>query len=209
MLPQNASQPNHAASFTPAQIAAEQAGFMRKVYAIMAMGLGATGLTALLVAHSAAAQEDPALVHARKLLKTVPLIDGHNDIAEQLGEWVEVEGQDGDRHGGTECIEGATPARPPGLSSSCAQDYDRGLGGRTRDVRSPGPGEGSGAKRARYPTDRVGDADDDTLPTRPTPGRPPGTPRRANDERTACPPPGSARAGAVRAPGPGPPSAVA
>ena len=52
MLPQNASTPHGAARFTPDQIAAEQAGFMRKVYAIMAFGLGATGLTALVVAHS-------------------------------------------------------------------------------------------------------------------------------------------------------------
>jgi FtsH-binding integral membrane protein len=54
MLPQNSSQP-HGATFTPDQVAAEQAGFMRKVYAIMSLGLGATGLTALVVAHSEAA----------------------------------------------------------------------------------------------------------------------------------------------------------
>ncbi len=52
MLPQNASQPLHAGTFTPAQVAAEQAAFMRKVYAIMAFGLGATALTSLVVAHS-------------------------------------------------------------------------------------------------------------------------------------------------------------
>jgi uncharacterized protein len=52
MLPQNASQPAGVRSFTPAQIAAEQAAFMRKVYAIMAFGLGATALTALVVFHS-------------------------------------------------------------------------------------------------------------------------------------------------------------
>jgi FtsH-binding integral membrane protein len=57
MLPHNASPPQHAGTFTPTQIAAEQASFMRKVYAVMAMGLGATGLTALIVFHSAAAQE--------------------------------------------------------------------------------------------------------------------------------------------------------
>src|SRR5690242_4843008 len=39
----------------PAQIAAEAAAFMRKVYAFMATGLLATGLTALLVASSPAA----------------------------------------------------------------------------------------------------------------------------------------------------------
>jgi FtsH-binding integral membrane protein len=55
MLPQNASAPHNAATFTPDQIAAEQAAFMRKVYAIMAFGLGATGLTALVVANSATA----------------------------------------------------------------------------------------------------------------------------------------------------------
>ncbi|MGZ3427470.1 MAG: Bax inhibitor-1/YccA family protein [Polyangia bacterium] len=55
MLPQNASAPQNAATFTPDQIAAEQAAFMRKVYAIMAFGLGATGLTALVVANSATA----------------------------------------------------------------------------------------------------------------------------------------------------------
>jgi len=60
MLPQNASQPDNvvgARSFTPSQIAAEQAAFMRKVYAIMAFGLGATALTALVVFHSPAAKE--------------------------------------------------------------------------------------------------------------------------------------------------------
>ena len=38
--------------FSEAQVAAENAAFMRKVYAIMAAGLGVTGLTALIVAHS-------------------------------------------------------------------------------------------------------------------------------------------------------------
>jgi len=52
MMPQNASQPLNARTFSPEQVAAEQAAFMRKVYAIMAFGLGATGLTALVVAHS-------------------------------------------------------------------------------------------------------------------------------------------------------------
>ena len=37
-------------------------------------------MTACLAGAPAAAQEDPALAHARKLLKTVPLIDGHNDL---------------------------------------------------------------------------------------------------------------------------------
>jgi FtsH-binding integral membrane protein len=55
MLPQNASAPHNAATFTPDQIAAEQAAFMRKVYAIMAFGLGATALTSLVVAHSPSA----------------------------------------------------------------------------------------------------------------------------------------------------------
>jgi FtsH-binding integral membrane protein len=55
MLPQNASAPHNAATFTPDQVAAEQAAFMRKVYAIMAFGLGATALTSLVVAHSPAA----------------------------------------------------------------------------------------------------------------------------------------------------------
>jgi FtsH-binding integral membrane protein len=49
MLPQSSSR---AAAFSPEQVAAEQAAFMRKVYAIMAFGLGATGLTALFVANS-------------------------------------------------------------------------------------------------------------------------------------------------------------
>jgi len=60
MLPQNAPQPHGspgAATFTPDQIAAEQAAFMRKVYAIMALGLGATGLTALVVFNSTAATQ--------------------------------------------------------------------------------------------------------------------------------------------------------
>ena len=55
MLPQNASQPLNAGTFTPEQVAAEQAAFMRKVYAIMTFGLAATGLTALVVFHSEAA----------------------------------------------------------------------------------------------------------------------------------------------------------
>jgi hypothetical protein len=56
MLPENApSSPLRAGTYTEAQIAAEQAGFMRKVYAIMAAGLGATALTSLVVAHSPAA----------------------------------------------------------------------------------------------------------------------------------------------------------
>lgn len=54
MLPQNASAPA-AGAYTPDQVAAEQAAFMRKVFAIMAAGLGVTGLTALVVSHSPAA----------------------------------------------------------------------------------------------------------------------------------------------------------
>jgi FtsH-binding integral membrane protein len=38
--------------YSEAQIAAENAAFMRKVYLIMSAGLGATGLTALIVAHT-------------------------------------------------------------------------------------------------------------------------------------------------------------
>jgi FtsH-binding integral membrane protein len=49
-LPQQ-STPSH----SEAQIAAENAAFMRKVYAFMAAGLGATAITALLVASSATA----------------------------------------------------------------------------------------------------------------------------------------------------------
>jgi FtsH-binding integral membrane protein len=45
-----AQQGSH--GFTEAQVAAENAAFMRKVYLIMSAGLGATGLTALVVAHS-------------------------------------------------------------------------------------------------------------------------------------------------------------
>src|SRR5262245_26639991 len=59
MLPQNATSTARPAprSYTPEQVAAEQASFIRKVYAIMALGLGATGLTALLVVNSDAALE--------------------------------------------------------------------------------------------------------------------------------------------------------
>jgi uncharacterized protein len=54
MLSQNAtSLPT--GSFTESQVASEQAAFMRKVFAIMGAGLGATGLTALTVVHSEAA----------------------------------------------------------------------------------------------------------------------------------------------------------
>jgi FtsH-binding integral membrane protein len=57
MLPQNATAPQRAAIFTPAQIASEQAAFMRKVYAIMALGLGATGLTAFVAFSSTAIRQ--------------------------------------------------------------------------------------------------------------------------------------------------------
>jgi FtsH-binding integral membrane protein len=47
------AQPRNAAlSLTPEQVAAEQAAFMRKVYAFMAAGLGATAITAMLVVSS-------------------------------------------------------------------------------------------------------------------------------------------------------------
>ncbi len=52
MLPQNVSPPLPTGTFTQEQIAAEQAAFMRKVFAIMTFGLGATGLTSLVVFHS-------------------------------------------------------------------------------------------------------------------------------------------------------------
>jgi FtsH-binding integral membrane protein len=42
-------------ALSPQQIAAEQLAFMRKVFAFMALGLGATAITALLVANSEAA----------------------------------------------------------------------------------------------------------------------------------------------------------
>lgn len=50
MYPQVA--PSQPGQFTEAQIAAEQAAFLRKVYAIMAVGLGVTALTAMLVVRS-------------------------------------------------------------------------------------------------------------------------------------------------------------
>jgi uncharacterized protein len=49
---QQGYQPYRPAGFTEEQIAAENAAFMRKVYAFMATGLLATGLTALFVASS-------------------------------------------------------------------------------------------------------------------------------------------------------------
>src|SRR4051794_18129184 len=53
MLPQNSPAPGTAArNFSPEHVAAEQASFIRKVYAFMAAGLGATGLTALMVVNS-------------------------------------------------------------------------------------------------------------------------------------------------------------
>ncbi len=55
MLPQNVSAPSSARAFSPDQVAAEQAAFMRKVYLFMSGGLATTALTALVVAHSAAA----------------------------------------------------------------------------------------------------------------------------------------------------------
>jgi FtsH-binding integral membrane protein len=47
-----AQQRNAPLTLTPEQVAAEQAAFMRKVYAFMASGLGATALTAMLVVSS-------------------------------------------------------------------------------------------------------------------------------------------------------------
>jgi len=57
MLPQNATSTplRGARAFSPEQVAAEQAGFIRKVYAYMAAGLGATGVAALFVVSSPAA----------------------------------------------------------------------------------------------------------------------------------------------------------
>jgi FtsH-binding integral membrane protein len=54
MLPQNVpSTPSAGArSYSPENVAAAQATFIRKVYAFMAAGLGATGLTALAVVNS-------------------------------------------------------------------------------------------------------------------------------------------------------------
>jgi len=52
---QQGYKPFRPAGFTEEQIAAENAAFMRKVYAFMATGLLATGLTALLVSSSPAA----------------------------------------------------------------------------------------------------------------------------------------------------------
>jgi FtsH-binding integral membrane protein len=60
-----AQQRNATLTLTPEQVAAEQAAFMRKVYAFMGAGLGATALTAMLVASS------PTMVHA--ILRT-PLL---------------------------------------------------------------------------------------------------------------------------------------
>src|ERR1700732_514428 len=51
-----AQQRNAPLTLTPEQVAAEQAAFMRKVYAFMASGLGATALTAMIVV-----QSDPLL----------------------------------------------------------------------------------------------------------------------------------------------------
>jgi uncharacterized protein len=78
MLPQNASQPLDAGTFPPAKIAAEQAAFIRKVYAIMAFGLAATGVTALTVFHSAA---------AKKLIYGTPAIFFGLVFAEVLMVW--------------------------------------------------------------------------------------------------------------------------
>jgi FtsH-binding integral membrane protein len=55
MIPQPSYSSSHGPApqrFSPAQVAAEQAEFMRKVYAYMAGGLGLTALAAWLVAHS-------------------------------------------------------------------------------------------------------------------------------------------------------------
>jgi FtsH-binding integral membrane protein len=56
MLPQNAPPSIQGGTYTQEQIRSETAAFMRKVYAIMAAGLGATGLTSLVVFHSEAAK---------------------------------------------------------------------------------------------------------------------------------------------------------
>jgi membrane dipeptidase len=41
-------------------------------------------LAALLLPHTAGAQDDKALKHARDLLRSTPLIDGHNDLAWEI-----------------------------------------------------------------------------------------------------------------------------
>lgn len=56
MLPQNASRPLPAGGITDAQVATEQAAFMRKVFAIMAAGLATSGIAALTVFHSETAR---------------------------------------------------------------------------------------------------------------------------------------------------------
>jgi uncharacterized protein len=59
MLPQSSSPgvPAGARRFAPADVAAQQAAFIRKVYAFMAAGLGATGLTSLVVFNSDTARQ--------------------------------------------------------------------------------------------------------------------------------------------------------
>ncbi len=47
---------------------------------VLARAVGGALVALALVALPAGAQEDAALAHARALLKTVPLIDGHNDL---------------------------------------------------------------------------------------------------------------------------------
>jgi FtsH-binding integral membrane protein len=56
MLPETASQHARAAARPYDQLVTAQAAFLRKVYAFMAGGLGATALTALVVANSESAQ---------------------------------------------------------------------------------------------------------------------------------------------------------
>ena len=51
---------------------------------ILVRAVSGVAAALFLVAAPAVAQEDPALAHARKLLKTVPLIDGHNDLAWEI-----------------------------------------------------------------------------------------------------------------------------
>ena len=50
------------------------------------------GLAALGAAQPAPEAEDAALRHARQLLKTTPLIDGHNDLPREIYEYPQAPG---------------------------------------------------------------------------------------------------------------------
>jgi FtsH-binding integral membrane protein len=80
-------QPYHSSGVTPAQVASETAAFMRKVYAFMAAGLLATGLTALLVMSSETALQfifGTPMVFPALLIAEFAMVWGFSSMARRM-----------------------------------------------------------------------------------------------------------------------------